>query len=462
MRSDQVHQRGRDRAVVIGASIGGLLAARVLADEYGEVVVVDRDRFGTFGEFRKGVQQARHAHGLLAGGQRAMEELLPGLTAALKDRGAIPGDLQSRAIWVNEGRHLTRAATGLEGLLTSRLLIEDEIRIRVLAIPNVVVHERADALGLSFDARGRVRGVRVGWRDSDGSAELLDADLVVDASGRGSRTPAWLQAAGFRQPPVEEIVVGLTYTTREFVRTSADEEMENIVVAATVERPRAGVMLAQPDGKWVVTIGGYLGDAAPSDLEGFRAFAETLPSDDMGKALVGLTPVGEPRTFKYHASTWRRYDRVRSFPEGLLVFGDAICSFNPIFGQGMTVAAREALALRRCLAAGDDRRLARRFFAAAAREVAIPWDIAATSDLRMAAVRGRRTPKIRLTNRYLPHYFRAAEHDDELGLAFLSVVNLLARPESLLAPARLARVGSAALRRRRRSPERGVVATTSV
>jgi 2-polyprenyl-6-methoxyphenol hydroxylase-like FAD-dependent oxidoreductase len=314
-----------------------------------------------------------------------------------------------------------------------------------------VVHERADALGLSFDADGRVRGVRVGWRDRDGLAELLDADLVVDASGRGSRTPAWLQAAGVPQPPVDEIVVGLTYTTREFVRTEPDEEMENVIIAATVDRPRAGVMLAQPDSRWVVTIGGYLGDAAPTDLDGFRAFAESLPSPDLGKALVGLTPAGEPRTFRYHASTWRRYDRMRRFPEGLLVFGDAICSFNPIFGQGMTVAAREALALRRCLDAGDDTRLARRFFAAAAREIAIPWEIAASSDLRMPAVEGRRTLKIRLTNRFLPHYFRAAEHDDALGLAFLSVVNLLARPESLMAPARLARIGST-LRRHRRSP----------
>jgi 2-polyprenyl-6-methoxyphenol hydroxylase-like FAD-dependent oxidoreductase len=448
MRTNRVHQRRRDRAVVIGASIGGLLAARVLADDFREVVVVDRDRFGPFGEYRKGVQQARHAHGLLAGGQRAMEELLPGLTGALEARGAIPGDLQDRAIWVNEGRPLTRTRSGLRALMTSRLLIEDEIRDRVTALANVVVHERADALGLTFDADGRVRGVRVGWRDRDGLAELLHADLVVDASGRGSRTPAWLQAAGVPQPQVDEIVMGLTYTTREFVRTEPDDEMQNIIIAATVDRPRAGVMLAQPDSRWVVTIGGYLGDAAPPDLDGFRAFAESLPSPELGKALVGLTPVGEPRTFRYHASTWRRYDRMRSFPEGLLVFGDAICSFNPIFGQGMTVAAREALALQRCLAAGDDAGLARRFFAATAREIAIPWEIAASSDLRMPAVTGRRTLKIRLTNRYLPHYFRAAEHDDALGLAFLSVVNLLARPESLLTPARLARVGST-LRRHR-------------
>jgi 2-polyprenyl-6-methoxyphenol hydroxylase-like FAD-dependent oxidoreductase len=451
MRSDQVHQRQRDRAVVIGASIGGLLAARVLADHYREVVVVDRDRFGSFGDFRKGVQQARHAHGLLAGGQRAMEELLPGLTAALEERGAISGDLQERAVWVNEGRPLTRAPSGLRATMTSRLLIEDEIRDRVRAIPNVAVRERADALGLSFDAGGAVRGVRVGWRDRDGVAELLDADLVIDASGRGSRTPAWLQAAGYRQPRIEEIVVGLTYTTREFARTDPDDEVENIIIAATVDRPRAGVMLAQPDARWVVTIGGYLGDAAPPDLDGFCAFAETLPAPDLGKALVGLTPVGEPRTFKYHASTWRRYDRMRTFPEGLLVFGDAICSFNPIFGQGMTVAAREALALQRCLRAGDGRRLARRFFSAAAREIAIPWEIAASSDLRMPAVQGRRTMKIRLTNRYLPHFFRAAEHDDSLGQAFLSVVNLLARPESLLAPARLARVASVLRRHRPRA-----------
>ena len=437
-----------NRAVVIGGSIGGLLAARVLSDAYDEVVVVERDRFGPSGEYRKGVLQARHAHGLLAGGQRAMEELLPGLTAELQAGGAIAGDMQERCVWVNEGFSLTRTPSGLDGVMTSRLLLEDRVRARVLGLPNVVVRQRCDALGLILDARGAVRGVRISWRDRDGAEEVLDADLVVDASGRGSRAPAWLQAIGYGVPRIDEIVVGLSYTTFDFVRTEPDDEAAAVVVAATADCPRGGVVLPQPGGRWVCTLGGYLGEAAPTDLDGFRAFAATLPSAHLADALAGLTPIGEARTFKYHASTWRRYDRMRRFPEGFLVFGDAVCSFNPIFGQGMTVAAREALALRRCLQRHGTTRLAKRFFAAAAREIAIPWEIAASSDLRLAGVRGNRTAKVRMTNRYLPHYFRAAQADDALGLAFLNVVNLLARPESLLTPGRLLRV----VRGRRSAP----------
>jgi 2-polyprenyl-6-methoxyphenol hydroxylase-like FAD-dependent oxidoreductase len=243
--------------------------------------------------------------------------------------------------------------------------------------------------------------------------------------------------------------MGLSYTTREFVRTTPDHEADSFVVASTVAYPRGGVMLAQPDGRWVVTLGGYLGETAPTDLDGFRAFAQQCASPAIADALDGLTPVGDARTFKYHASSWRRYDRMRRLPEGLLVLGDSICSFNPIFGQGMTVAAREAVALRRCLHDGGMRSLAKRFFALATREIAIPWEIAASSDLRLPAVQGHRSPKTRVTNWYLRHYFRAAQRDDVLGRTFLEVLNLLAPPTMLLAPKAVRRV----LRARRATPE---------
>jgi 2-polyprenyl-6-methoxyphenol hydroxylase-like FAD-dependent oxidoreductase len=326
-----------------------------------------------------------------------------------------------------------------------------------------VLRERCDVLGLVVDAQGRIAGARVRWRDREdasdgGEEEVLAADLVVDASGRGSRAPVWLQALGWGLPPKDEIVVGLSYTTFELGRTTPDPDAVSLVVGATVDRPRGGVLLAQPDGRWVATLGGYLGDAAPIDLEGFRRFAAGMPTPRVAEALDELTPIGPARTFKYHASTWRRYDRMRRFPDGFLVFGDAICSFNPIFGQGMTVAAREALALRDCLRRQGTARLARRFFTAARREIANPWEIAASSDLRLPAVLGRRTAKVRMTNAYLPHYFRAAQRDVGLGLDFLRVVNLLARPESLLSPTRMARV----VGRRDRSPSTAPTAETRV
>lgn len=446
MPAEHTHHLGT-RAVVIGASIGGLLAARVLADHYDEVVLVDRDTFGPYGKFRKGVMQARHAHALLAGGMLAIEELLPGLERELIARGSVSSDMQAACSWINEGRPLSSEPSGRQGILTSRLLLEDQVRARVLALPNVVAHERVDVRGLTQPICGQVAGLRIAWRDRDDAEELVTADLVVDASGRSSRAPAWLAAIGYRGPRTDEIVVGLSYTTREFHRRDPDDEGHNVVVGATVEHPRAGVILVQPDGRWIVTLGGYLGDAAPTDLDGFRDFAASMPAPHLADALAGLTPIGDARTFKYHASRWRRYDRLRGFPEGFLVFGDAISSFNPIYGQGITVAAREALALQRCLRTQGTDRLAKRFFAAAAREIAVPWELAASSDLRLPAVQGRRSLKVRAVNRYMPKYFRAAEHDPQLSTAFLEVVNLLARPESLLSPRNLLRVWRGGRRR---------------
>jgi len=441
------------RAVVVGASIAGLLAARVLADHFDRVDLVERDEIGPYGQYRRGVQQARHTHGLLAGGLQAMEELLPGLTAELVERGAVPGDTGLRVAYDTEGWTLAPAETGLVGVATSRLLVEDAVRRRVLALPAVALHQGCSAVELCLDPAGRVAGLRVSRDDEVGT---LAADLVVDASGRGSRAPVWLESLGFGRPRIDEVVVGLTYTTREFARTGDPGAAVGVISAGSRSNPRCGVLLAQPDDRWIVTLGGYLGEAAPTDLEGFRRYAASLDAPHLAAALDGLTPVGESRTFKYHGSAWRRYDLMRRLPEGFVVLGDAMCSFNPIYGQGMSVAAREALALRRCLQSGGLRRLGRRFHRAAAREIRPVWKIAVGSDLRLPAVKGRRTVDTRLSNWYLARYYRAASGDPALTARFVAVVNLVARPESLLHPGAVARVV------RGRHNRRGVAAARPV
>ena len=434
-------------AVVIGASMGGLLAARALSDTFDRVTLVDRDALPPVGDQRKGVPQGRHAHGLLARGRTALEELFPGMTEELLARGASTGDIQARGRWANEGHTLCQAPSGLTGLLVSRPLLEGHLRARLRSQPGVEILERCSVPGLlTSEDRTRVTGVRLA--DAGGAERELAADLVVDATGRTSKLPGWLEALGYSPPEQEAVHVGIGYSTRQYRRRP--DHLRGDVAVITAPAPpeaRGGVVLAVEDDRWIVTLMGYADDIPPSDPAAWEDFARTLPTSDVAEVVVGGEPLDDPVPFRYPASVRRRYERLDRFPRGLLAFGDAICSFNPIYGQGMTVASLEALALRDVLREGDGE-LAPRFFRLAGRLVDVPWDIAVGTDLRFPHVDGRRTAKVRLVNRYLSRVHVAAEVDPVVGTAFLRVVNLIDRPEKLLTPPVAARVLRANLRRR--------------
>jgi 2-polyprenyl-6-methoxyphenol hydroxylase-like FAD-dependent oxidoreductase len=430
-----------DHAVVLGASMAGLAATRVLADAYGWVTVLERDQLPQTDTHRKGVPQSRHAHGLLAGGRAALEELFPGLTDELVARGALTGDLQADTRWYNRGLRLRQGPSDLRALAVSRPLLEGCVRERVRALGNVRLVDHCDVAGLAATPDGRrVRGVRV-IRRADGSAEeVLEADLVVDATGRGSRSPAWLEQLGYPRPAEEELRIDVAYASRIYRRHPDHLDGDRaVLVAATLERPRAAAMLAMEGDRWIVTLASYRGPRPPTDPDGFTAFAAGLPAPDVFEVIANTEPLGEVLPARYPASVRRRYERLDRFPDGYLVTGDAVCGFNPIYGQGMSVAALEALVLRECLHAGPGG-LARRFFAKAARIVDIPWGIAVTSDRRFPWIQGARTAKVRLVNAYLARFHVAAERDPILARAFLRVVNLIDRPEDLLRPALAARV----------------------
>ncbi|MCG5211953.1 FAD-dependent monooxygenase [Streptosporangium sp. KLBMP 9127] len=417
-------------AVVIGASVSGLLAAAALSRIGYRVTVLDRDELPDADVHRRGTAQSGHAHGLLARGLEAMELLLPGLTAELTARGAFGGDLQADCRWINEGRRLAPAPGGMPGLLVSRLLLEGQIRRQVGGLTGVEVLGESQVFGLTHHG-DRVTGVRLV------SGETITADLVVDASGRGSRAPVWLGELGFPAPAEERVEIDLTYTTRVFRRCADDLAGDSVVImAATRAVPRAGVALAMEGDRWIVTIGGY-GDAPPADYDSFVAYASTLPAPDIHELVSSAEPIDQGRHHRTPASVRRRYERLSRFPRGLAVLGDAVCAFNPIYGQGMSVAAVEALKL-----GGWARRdrPASELFRAVARVVDGPWDIVVSGDLRLPGVRGRRTLKVRVINAYLERFHRAAEHDVELGRRFLRVANLLDPPSALLRPACLLRV----------------------
>jgi 2-polyprenyl-6-methoxyphenol hydroxylase-like FAD-dependent oxidoreductase len=437
-----------DHAVVLGASMAGLAAARALTDAYERVTVLEHDALPAGAAHRKGVPQSRHAHGLLAGGRVALEELFPGLTQELVANGALSGDLQVNTRWYNRGLRLCQGPSGLRALAVSRPLLEGCVRERVWALPNVRVVDRCDVAGLATTPDGRqVQGVRV-LRRADGSAEeVFGADLVVDATGRGSRSPIWLDQLGYPRPAEEELRIDVAYASRVYRRRPDHLGGDRaVLIQATLDRPRGAAMLAMEGDRWLVTLWAYRGQRPPTDPDGFTAFAATLPAADVFEVISDAEPLGEVLPARYPASVRRRYEQLDRFPDGYLVTGDAVCGFNPVYGQGMSVAALEALALRECLRDGPAG-LARRFFAKAARIVDIPWGIAVTSDLRFPWIHGARSARVRLVNAYLARFHLAAERDLVLGRAFLRVVNLIDRPEGLLRPAIAARVVRGNLRR---------------
>ena len=430
-----------DRAVVLGASLAGLLAARVLGDAYGQVTVIERDELPRTPMHRRGVPHGRHIHALAARGQQALEELYPGLTAELVANGAPHGDMLANARLYFSGHRLRQARTGLGLLCASRPVLESHVRARVRALPNVRFVDRCDVVGLATTPDGRrVTGARL-LRRADGSAEeLLGADLVVDASGRGSRTPVWLNGLGYPRPPTTQVRVGLGYATRT-CRLPPDALGGDLAVllAATPRNPRAGALQLLEGGRWMVTLAGILGDHPPTDPDGFLAFARSLQFPDIYEAVRDAEPLDDPVAFRFPASVRHRYERLDRFPDGLLVMGDAVCSFNPIYGQGMSVAAIEALALRRHLERGVEPQ-PRRWFRDLAQVVDVPWDMAAGGDLVFPGVQGPRTLKTRLVSAYIARLHAAAENDAGLASAFVRVAGLVAPPQTLLRPGVAVRV----------------------
>lgn len=429
----------REHAILIGGSMAGLLAAKVLSDRYRHVTLIDRDTFPAVGQQRRGVPQGVHTHGLLCSGRRVMDRHFPGLSDELLAAGAVPGDVARDARWHFEGGCLSKCSSDLEGLLLSRPLLEGTIRQRVRNTPNLTVIE--DCVVESLAATGdkcRITGVRT-------AKETIDADLVVDASGRASHSPAWLESLGYSKPQEERVEVGIGYTTRLFRRSLDQLDGDGaVIIPPTPEGKRGGVMLAQEGLRWTVTLISHFGNYAPLELDGFIEFAKTLPAQDIYDVIRNSEPIGEAHSARFPASVRRHYEKLDRFPEGYLVFGDAICSFNPIYGQGMSVAALESEALAQSL--DTDSVSAKDFFRRASKVVDSPWSIAVGGDLRIPETKGPRSKGVDFVNWYLAKLHKAAHRDAVASLAFLKVANLVESPPSVMHPKIALRVLMSSLR----------------
>jgi 2-polyprenyl-6-methoxyphenol hydroxylase-like FAD-dependent oxidoreductase len=433
-----MHDASTDQAVVLGASMAGLLAARVLSERFSRVVVIERDVLPPPGEHRRGVPHGKHTHVLHPRGLEILDELFPGLRTSLAASGAGLCDILGDARWQLSGHQLRQARTGLTALAATRPFLEGHVRARVQELPGIrILRGSASALSTTADRR-TVTGVHV--HGPDGSSSRIAGRLVIDATGRGSRTPAWLSELGYQGPARERVEIGLGYATRFYrLRPGAMGSDQLILTAGTPANSRAGALAVTEGDRHILTIAGICGDYPPADPAGFEQFAASLPTADIATAAAGAGPLDDPVSFRFPASERRRYERLAAFPSGLLVIGDAVCSFNPIYGQGMTVAATEAMTLRRLLTS-DAVPGARRYFRAIATAIDVAWDIAVGSDLAFPEVPGKRSAKVRLINAYLPRLHAAAARDEALATSLVRVIGLKDRPAGLLRPDRMLRV----------------------
>lgn len=427
-----------ERAVVIGGSVGGVLAAAALADRYEAVTVLERDALPTADEHRRAVPQGHHGHALLTRGLEGLEGLLPGIGEEMIEAGAPTYVQFSDAYFAGEGFELARATLDKTAITASRPFFEGHMRRRALALPNVELRERWEALALGASAdRGRVTGVRA--RGSAGREELLEADLVVVASGRSARLPAWLEELGYGRPPESTLRIDLGYASRLYRLAPGALADKLVFVAMRPGLARGMGLFAQEGDRWLLTLGGLGEEKPPADPEGFARFLESVAPPHALAALREGEPLGEIATYGFPAHLRRHYERLRRFPAGLLPIGDAICSFNPVYGQGMTVAALEAEALRECLARGE-RRLHRRYTRAAAKIVGPAWEMATLADLALPEVEGKRTLANRITIAYTRRMRERGQSDGDVVATLARIARLEERPTYALRPAVLRRL----------------------
>lgn len=429
--------RQEQTAVVIGASMAGILAARVLTDHYTHVKVIERDHLPSQPGPRNGVPQARHAHLLLLRGSEILEQLFPGLVPELVAEGAValdPGvDLAGHfpTGWV------PKVPIGRKTVSCTRDLLEFRTRACLAKIPGVEILTEREAVGLERDAAAnRVTAVRTRARGDKREEGELAADLVVDASGRSSHITEWLREMGCHVPTETSVNAFLGYASRIFaVPEGRTYPWKALLVQADAPRlGRGGVILPLEGKRWIVTLAGYGRDFPPTQEAGYMDFAKSLGVSDLYEAIRDAEPLSPISGYQRTENLLRHYENVPDLPQNLYVIGDAVCAFNPVYGQGMANAAISALTLDKELGSGDAPS-GTRFQKRLAKQNEIPWLMATTEDYRYPTTEGPPLPLgVRLSQGYLKRVIRTTPADPEVFRVFVEALHLVTPPTALFAP----------------------------
>lgn len=437
-------------AVVLGASLAGMLAAAALARQLDRVIIIERDRLPDGPEWRRGSPQSRHAHNLMMAGHLAMDRLLPGLQEELVAAGMVKVRMPEDMLLLTAGGWMPRFSSKLFMMTSSRDLIDWVVRCRLAANPRVEFRDETEATGLLSGSDGEaVRGVSIRSRDADAATgwgeptELL-ADFVVDSTGRKSRAPEWLQRLGYDEPEESVVDAQVAYATCVFAPPPGHQADWNcILLQSTPDSPRQGILNPIENGNWMVSLAAMGGQRPPTDHEGYLEFARSLRSpilyDVLSKA-EPLTPIhGSGRT----ENRRRRYEKLRRWPDRFIVLGDGVGALNPSYGQGMSVAACSAVCLAKALAsAGTPAGIAGPLRREIAKCVNLAWTIAATGDLAYPWAVEDADLATRMTIRYLYRVIAVSPSSKAASTAVLDVNQMVAKPQAFFRP----RVVSAVLR----------------
>lgn len=415
--------------------MAGLLTAGLLARHFERVTLVERDLLEDSAQPRKGVPQGAHTHILLRRGLDIAASLFPGLPEDLQAAGAQVMDMSADCEWHVAGIWRKRIHSGVSMYSQTRPLFEWRVRSRLAALPNVRILDGQEVANFLVSADGTsIRGLKVRASGSDSETEL-EAELVVDASGRGSRTPQWLEGLGF--PKVEEthLQVDVGYATRLYRKPAGfDAGWRALVLSAELPRiRRVGALLPIEGDRWTVTLGGWLKDYPPTDDAGFLEYARSLIQPHLYEALRGAEPLGPVNSYRFATSQWRHYERLPRVLEGLVVVGDAYCSFNPIYAQGITASALQVELLGECLRQGMGN-LARRYFAGSGQLLKGAWAMAALEDLRLPELEGVRPLGSGLMSWYGERFQRLTTMDDEAVQTFMQVMHMVKPPTAMFSP----------------------------
>lgn len=447
------------KAVVVGAGIGGLMTARVLADHFDSVTLIDRDEIPEAPGVRDGAPQSNHFHALLPGGLAIMNELFPDFETDLESQGSLTPEPSQFYFFTPEGRSFNLARFQPEPAapppgwprthVQTRGLLEHCLRQRVEAVPNIEIRYQTMVREPLTEGK-RVTGVLIA-----DTHEEISADLVIDATGRVSRTLGWMDALGFQHPEESEVRCDFAYSTTFFrpndpnAFTDVGFFMSN---APESDYPyRGGALIRMEDGSLLATIGGRLGDHPPKDLEGFMAYAQTLIEPWFYELISDAEPLTEPHHFKFPKSLRRHFERLESFPEGLLPIADAICHYNPVYGQGMSAASLQAQSLGQLLSerssAGKARAdsldgLWRDYFKAAYEQTRAPWLFAAIADFQNEGTEGDFPVEEQETLQTMMKLNELADGGSREAAVLLGLVQSMQAPLSVLdEPETLARFG---------------------